>query len=179
MRIVEITQNLDELRRYFRAFVPSSPGAEMICAAFKTDVGVKIKAAVDERGIAAAISYMTYPERTHVFMLGSIVRGAGSLLMSKIEQLSHNRKVAVTVSSAVKAEGYYLKRGYVRSGELNGKTVIHMILPYKSKQRTDEENYMAKGAESYRSGGSRSSNPYHPSTEKYTWWDAGWTRRIQ
>lgn len=116
----------DELKRHFRRWVNDSEGAEMICAALTPDIDVEIKVALDERGVAAAVSYTTYRDRVHVFSLGSIVKGAGSLLMDSVELLAMALSLPVTVGSMVSSEGFYAQRGYKRTRGQKASSVIRM-----------------------------------------------------
>ncbi len=50
----------------------------MICAALTPDIDVEVKVVLDERGVAAALSYTTYRDRVHVWSLGSISRAPGA-----------------------------------------------------------------------------------------------------
>lgn len=127
MRVVNVHGwNCEAIKRHVRTWVPSSAPAEMICSALTQDIGVKQKVIVDERGVAAAVSYMNYPASTHVFSLGSLVKGGGTLLMHHVELLAKRRGVPVTLNATATSEGFYRARGYVRNGSLS--SLIPMIL---------------------------------------------------
>lgn len=111
-----------------RQWVNPSGGAEMICSALTHDTNVEVKVVLDARGIAAAVSYTTYRDRVHVFSLGSIVKGAGSLLMDSVELLAKALSLPVTVGSMVSSEGFYLQRGYKRTRGQKASSVIRMRL---------------------------------------------------
>ncbi len=120
-------QDNAELRRYLRAFVPASDGAEMMCSALMSDCPtVSRRVAVDERGIAGAVSFTLYDNKLHVFSLGSIVKGAGSLLMDNMERMAEVFKVPVTVAATVASQGFYKKRGYKKYGVQKGASIIRM-----------------------------------------------------
>jgi hypothetical protein len=127
MKVVDITNSdLDFIKEFTRNYVPATQGAEMICAALTHDENVEVKAVLDERGIAAAVSYTTYRDRLHVFSLGSIVKGAGSLLMDSVELLARALSLPVTVGSMVSSEGFYAQRGYRRTRGQKASSVIRM-----------------------------------------------------
>ena len=86
----------------------------MICAALTEDTDVEVKVVLDARGIAAAVSYTTYRDRVHVFSLGSVAKGAGSLLMDSIELLARALALPVTTLATKGSEGFYAQRGYKR-----------------------------------------------------------------
>ena len=98
----------------------------MICAALTPDIDVEDKVVLDERGVAAALSYTTYRDRVHVWSLGSIVKGAGSLLMASVELLARALRLPVTVGSMPSSEGFYAARGYKRVRGQKASSVIRM-----------------------------------------------------
>ena len=125
MKITTIKHIQADLRRYVRSFVPPGPGAEMVCSALKADIDVSNTVAFDERGVAGAISYTVYPDRVHVFSLGSLVKGAGSKLMGTVERLAKRRRLPVTLNATQDSSGFYTRRGYVRQPS-KAKSVIPM-----------------------------------------------------
>jgi hypothetical protein len=133
MKIVEITgEDFSTARKYMREWVPNSDNAEMMCAALREDTSLAVRALVDNRGIAAVASYIAYKDRFHIFSLGSIEAGCGSLLMDNLEHMASVFKLPVTVLATKKAVGFYEKRGYkpmARQG--TSKSVVRMRLPRK------------------------------------------------
>lgn len=130
MKIIEITKDdLEAARQYIRHWVPSSDNAEMMCAALRHDTNLAVRALVDNRGIAAVASYTAYSDRLHIFSLGSIEPGAGSLLMESLEAMADAFKLPVTVLATKKAVPFYQKRGYKPSARQGtSKSVVRMRL---------------------------------------------------
>lgn len=133
MRVVEITKdNLSAAKQYIRDWVPASDNAEMMCAALREDTNLAVRALVDNRGIAAVASYTAYSDRLHIFSLGSIEAGAGSMLMGSLEAMADVFKLPVTVLATKKAVGFYEKRGYKPSARQGtSKSVVRMRLGRK------------------------------------------------
>lgn len=127
MTLLDLNPNdVPELKRHVRKWVTPSSGAEMICAALTVDTNVAVKVLMDERGIAAAASLTVYKNRIHVFSLGSVVRGAGSRLLTAIEDCAGAMNLPVTVAAIKSAEGYYAKRGYKKTPGQKAASIVRM-----------------------------------------------------
>ena len=133
MKVVEITNSdLDTIKQYIRHWVPNSDNAEMMCAALRDDTNLSVRALVDYRGIAAVASYTAYKNRLHIFSLGSIEAGCGSMLMENLEHMADVFKIPVTLLATKKSVGFYEKRGYKPSTKQGtSKSVIRMRRPRK------------------------------------------------
>lgn len=133
MRVESVKNIQAELRRYVRAFVPPSDNAEYVAAALSADdPKVLCKVALDERGVAGAMSYTVYPDELHIWQLGSLVKGAGTRLISSAERLAAKKGIPVTVASAKAALGFYARRGYSlrESGQKHG-SVVDLVKYYR------------------------------------------------
>ncbi len=128
MIVIQPNHTQSDLKKYVRACVAPSPGAEMICSALSPDINVQCLVALDERGIAGAVSYTPYKDRLHVFSLGSIVKGAGSLLMDQIEAKAVLARLPVTVAATRTSESFYQQRGYRRKRGVKITSIIPMVL---------------------------------------------------
>ena len=116
------------MRRFLRKWVPPSAGAEMICSAITTDYDLQVRAVMDQRGIAAALSYTAYKDRVHVFSLGSIAKCAGSLLLASIEAMAKALGIPVTVAATKASESFYAQRGYKKVRGQKAASIVRMKL---------------------------------------------------
>ena len=131
--MVEITNSdLDAIKQYIRHWIPASDNTEMMCAALRVDTNLSVRALVDNRGLAAVASYTVFKDRLHIFSLGSIERGCGTLLMENLEHMADVFKIPVTLLATKKSVGFYEKRGYKPSTKQGAsKSVIRMRRPRK------------------------------------------------
>ena len=116
------------MRQHLRRWMPPSAGAEMICSAITMDFDLEVRAAMDERGIAGAVSYTTYRDRVHVFSLGSIVKGAGSFLLASVEGIARALSLPVTVAATKSSESFYAQRGYKKIRGQKSSSIVRMKL---------------------------------------------------
>jgi len=120
MIVRDIQRIQNELRRYMRYFVPPTEESEMICAALTEDEpAVKCRVVIDDRGICASISFMVYEEekRIHIFNLGSMVKGAGSLLVAGVKRPARRKGYKITVSAMPNSLPFWHKQGFQPTGE--------------------------------------------------------------
>lgn len=116
---------------YVRTFVPASNGAEMICTALKSEARC-VHVAVDERGVAGAVAYAAEADALHIFAIGSVRRGAGALLMDKVEKEARRRKLPIELVAMRDALPFYINRGYVALTDTQ-KSAVEMRKPCSGK----------------------------------------------
>ncbi len=124
MKIIKPTDP-DRLREYVRTYVPAGDGAEMICSALAPDTNIVRKVALDERGLAGAISYGVRVEAVRIFSLGSLRKGAGRALVKDVERVAKRRRLPLTVASMASAVGFYERLGFILV-KWEGRTIAHM-----------------------------------------------------
>lgn len=114
MRIHELKQDevKSQLRRGMRFFCLPSDAQEMICAALNADEGVVCHVAVDERGIAGAISFQEYGDSVHIHALGSLKPGTGRLLVTVAARTAKKRKLPLTVAATERSRPFYDHIGF-------------------------------------------------------------------
>ena len=103
---------LDEFRRYVHTELPQTQASEIMANALVEDTNVHHLVAVHEHLIGAAVSYNLSEHRLHIFNIGSMRRGWGSMLTTYLEELARVRGVPVTCLSLPSARGFWLQRGY-------------------------------------------------------------------
>lgn len=114
MRIHELKHDevKSQLYRGMRFFCLPSEAQEMICAALSPDEGVVCHVAVDERGIAGAISYQLHKDSLHIHALGSLKKGTGTILVGVAAALAKKMKVPLTVAATERSRTFYDDLGF-------------------------------------------------------------------
>jgi hypothetical protein len=114
LRVHELKQDevKSQLRRGMRFFCLPSDAQEMICAALNADEGVTCHVAVDERGIAGAISIQTYADSVHIHALGSLKKGTGRVLVAVAARTAKKMKLPLTVSATERSRAFYEVLGF-------------------------------------------------------------------